>query len=329
MRLKRKRNRWLKWGGLALFLLLMAELSAGYLYFQRGSDPGPALSWLADRLGRQFGQSGFVPNVARTLSPTQAGRLQSALEQAYQAEFSAFHAGAQKAACHFFVVYQPSPAPDLPTLQPLFQSLSADASARFIDLTSDWPVTEGAKTHFLPEDMHPSRYANGVAAERLSQILNRLDTAGCPPIGELSPGPWPAGVDEIREPTPGRPYRFTTDADGYRWSGQAQSDAPDATVLMLGDSFLFGSSLADTDTLPAQLAEKMKGNWRVLNAGVGGTTIVQQVANLAITTRTHRPTVLLLFVNDTDLRDLIDLMDQGADWIPANHEELKAMLTAD
>lgn len=324
---KKRHSRGLLVAGILATALILSEVLAGYLYFLRGSDPGPALAWIASRVGDRLGGSAGPPAGGKRLTAAQSQALHDAMEQAYRSEFQAFHIHARKVACHFMVVYQPSTVEEPAKLRSFFRQLSRDSGTELIDATQIWAT--GTDNLFLSGDMHPGRYANTLLAAGLRQRLAELEVEGCPAPGPVSSGPWPSGVDEIRETFPGRPYRFSTDDDGYRQAGASTGGDAPATILMIGDSFLFGTSLSDADSLPAQLAGQLPAGWRVLNAGVGGTTIVQQRSVLTEATDGHRPTVLLLFVNDTDLRDLLPLLVNGAGWMPENQAEFDRILAGE
>jgi hypothetical protein len=57
-----------------------------------------------------------------------------------------------------------------------------------------------------------------------------------------------------------RPRTFTTDALGFRWTPEVRSGEPPSVVVIRGASFVWGGSLSDEETLPAELARQLGVN---------------------------------------------------------------------
>jgi lysophospholipase L1-like esterase len=78
-------------------------------------------------------------------------------------------------------------------------------------------------------------------------------------------------------------------------------------VLFLGDSFTFGQFVDDGETLPEQVGRKL--GVEVVNAGVGGTTIVDQRVFLERALVVH-PDVVVIVFHENDLNDLLEDVPQ-------------------
>jgi lysophospholipase L1-like esterase len=94
---------------------------------------------------------------------------------------------------------------------------------------------------------------------------------------------------------------------GYRGPDLAWNKAPGETrLLMVGDSFTYGEFVNDDETLPARL-ERELGRYctgvRVINAGIGGTTIDTQ-SQMVERALPLRPDVVILTFSENDLVDL-------------------------
>jgi lysophospholipase L1-like esterase len=142
------------------------------------------------------------------------------------------------------------------------------------------------------------------AALRLSgrfpaQMLHSVSAADFDRI----PGFWEPHQDFVNRGKPELPHKIYINALGLR--GPETTRAPRGPrVLCLGDSFTFGEFVDDAQTLPAHLSARLPAPIEVLNAGVLGTTIVDQSAFLP-RLLALAPTLVLLIFCDNDLEDLL------------------------
>lgn len=121
------------------------------------------------------------------------------------------------------------------------------------------------------------------------------------PLGDLVPG------DSVWTVAPHMPYAVTVDAEGFR---NAEPVDPAATkILAVGDSFTFGPYVDNAGTWPAVLERELRNampgrRLQVLNAGVAGYGIVQELSYFQEKGLKLKPDLVLLAVNDlsTDLR---------------------------
>lgn len=96
----------------------------------------------------------------------------------------------------------------------------------------------------------------------------------------------------------------TINSDGYRGTSLTTIDTNSRKILCLGDSNFFGYPLDDQQTFPAVLEKTLQKhcpsqNWRVVNGGVPGYTIVQGWHWHQQAFRNHKFDVLMLsFLNN-------------------------------
>lgn len=105
-----------------------------------------------------------------------------------------------------------------------------------------------------------------------------------------------------------RPYHVQTNSVGLR---NVEEPSPSAfRILALGDSQTFGPYLANEDTWPAWAENALRtrlgspGGLQVLNAGIAGYTIADELAYLKEKGVAFRPDLVVLAVFENDLTDL-------------------------
>lgn len=103
------------------------------------------------------------------------------------------------------------------------------------------------------------------------------------------------------------PYHVAIDSLGYRGSPFARAKPPGETrILIVGDSFIHGDFVDNESTLPAQL-ERVLGqqchNVRVINAGLGGSTIVDHRQIIA-RSLVLSPDLVIVGFSENDVSDL-------------------------
>lgn len=96
------------------------------------------------------------------------------------------------------------------------------------------------------------------------------------------------------------------------------------TLVVLGDSIVFGYGVSYEQSYPARLERLLSssatgsGSWRVINAGVAGDTVVKGCARFARDVRRYRPDVLLVAfgLNDASLhRTRWDVQQESGWWL--------------
>jgi len=100
------------------------------------------------------------------------------------------------------------------------------------------------------------------------------------------------------------PYFVDTNAQGLRLSYELQFPKTRLRLLALGDSFTFGPFLGNGDTYPGQLV-RLRPDWEVVNAGVCGYTVTDELSLFEERAQFAEPDVVILQVLDNDLCDLL------------------------
>ena len=117
--------------------------------------------------------------------------------------------------------------------------------------------------------------------------------------------------------------RTSTMRDGIRASGaDALPAKPEGPALAVGNSFTFGSDVADDETWPAFLARKLKGV--VINAGVEGFGFDQAVLRAKSLMPSYRPGLLIADVFEEDLlRATYSRFEKPKPYFMASGQELE------
>ena len=326
-------NRFLKWAGVGVALLIGAELSTGYLNFQRGSERGLALGWLTDRVSKKLAGPDTVTGISLDgVYQPNAEPLRLVLEQSYTAEFAAFAETARAHSCHVALLYIPT-VTAFPQAHAFFTGLAKSSDIPFITMLPRRTRYAAEQLYLLPADPHPSRLYNQLTARAVAGHLSNAASGECDraaPAQRGVTGPWPANLTEMRETVPDLAFRFNSDAFGYRSTGAPASDDAqngDRTVLLVGDSFTFGTSLSDQDTWPAFLQRAMP-QATVFNAGIGGISIVRQREILERAVKDGPFHTIILQVNDTDLQGLSPAYWRHMPNPPALSEDIRRALAA-
>ncbi len=121
------------------------------------------------------------------------------------------------------------------------------------------------------------------------------------------PGLFAPGQAFVSRKNPALPYTITIDNRGFRVTGGGDQSHGPPTILYIGDSFTFGDYVDDAESLPALLEASLRErceNIRVINAGVGGTTIVdhQHILNRTLSSTTD---LVILQFSENDVEDLL------------------------
>jgi lysophospholipase L1-like esterase len=121
------------------------------------------------------------------------------------------------------------------------------------------------------------------------------------------PGIFSPGQQLVDRRNPLLPHHVTIDSLGYRGAEFPRRKAPrEFRILLTGDSFSYGDFVDDDQTLPAQLERRLGehcGHVRVVNAGLGDATIVEE-AQLIERGFSLSPDLVVLTFSENDVTDL-------------------------
>lgn len=150
-----------------------------------------------------------------------------------------------------------------------------------------------------------------VLAELLLRLFGLAPTEGVVTVNtsdfERIPGIFAPNQRLVVRQIRALPYRVSIDSLGYRGTPFVREKPPGETrVLFVGDSFVHGDFVDNEETLPAQL-ERLLGrschNVRVINGGLGGSTIVDQ-RQLVMRGLEVSPDLVIVAFSENDVADL-------------------------
>lgn len=150
-----------------------------------------------------------------------------------------------------------------------------------------------------------------LVTEVLLRMFGAAPTDGVTTVTEKEfwslPGILSPGQRLIDRRDPRLPHVVTTNSLGYRGTDVAARKPPgELRILFTGDSFVYGDFVNDDQTFPAQLERRLNercANVRVVNAGLGDATIVEEAQLIDRGLRLSPDFVILLF-SENDIADL-------------------------
>ncbi len=99
-------------------------------------------------------------------------------------------------------------------------------------------------------------------------------------------------------------FEYTINAQGHRGPVMPVSNHyPRPNVVVLGDSFTFGYGIADGEDYPAQLRRLLADRYGVVNLGVGGWGLTQELRRYYELGRLYEPRVVVLQFTGNDPND--------------------------
>ncbi len=125
---------------------------------------------------------------------------------------------------------------------------------------------------------------------------------------EQIPGIFGPNQDTVVNQIPQLRYRVHINNLGYRGENFSSSKSDgEFRILFVGDSSVFGDFVGDRDSLPAQteraLDSRCNGLLRVINAGLGGSTITEHT-KIVERSLSLNPDLVILQFSENDVRDL-------------------------
>lgn len=302
-----------------LLFTLVAEIALRCVHFQLTSSTplaivsafrasrGVASRWKTNQELDRF-RDVFAPTWHALFSEDGAVVL-AEFQGEYRAHFARLADACQRQQSALVVLYIPSFDADNPKnisepiCRQFFRDLCEEHDVPFVDVTESLREHDWLDVTLMPEDGHLSRFGHRIVARELASRLagfeqpgTLLEYNGHPGrCGDLAPG-----RDEIWNMNPRIPFRVVTNRQGFRNADDVAIPKRRQRVLLLGDSYTFGPYLANHDTLAAWL-ERESPEREVLNAGVVGYTILQEVELFFDRARHVAPDVTVLQVVDNDL----------------------------
>jgi hypothetical protein len=303
-----------------VILLIVLETGARLVYYQVHGPYKSALAAAFHQLRDKVALAGSTKRV-ETVENRLPKRTKTALFTPEGAELLAYFKGLYersfqelvqetgKLGSRLIVLYLPSDFGKDSRNRDLYRSFFKDLAGKyrleFVDLTAPFARYPAETVTFLPQNGHLSRFGNQVVVEELAKYLQKDASprrvaafkTRPPVLGDLLPG-----ENKIWLFTPEMPYRVVANSQGLRMDRDLQFPKTKPRLLCLGDSFTFGPFLANHDTYPALLQQKYPDK-EVINAGICGYTIPDEVSLLKQRAKYCEPDIIILQVLDNDLVD--------------------------
>jgi hypothetical protein len=186
-----------------------------------------------------------------------------------------------------------------------FKGLAGKYQLDFVDMTEVFAQFPSETVTLLPQNGHLSRFGNKLVVAELSKYLQKYPGyqmqapfATRPALlGDLS-----SKDNTIWQFDPLMPYRVVVNSQGLRMDHDLQFPKNKPRILCIGDSFTFGPYLPNHDTYPGLLQQKYPDK-EVINAGICGYTILDEVSLLKQRAQYCEPDIIILQVLDNDLLD--------------------------
>jgi lysophospholipase L1-like esterase len=234
-------------------------------------------------------------------------KLRQDMYRQYEEYFRTLAEEAENIGTKLIVLYVPQdnsgPDSESVELRAFYRSLAEKYNVEYLDVADQLFAHSKQTVYLLPINGHFSRFGNQLVAEALNDYLKKYREARMQHSFSYRPdffGDQPPGRDEIRYDHPDLPYRLITNSQGLRDTEETAMPKSKQRVLVLGDSYTFGPYLPNADTYPAQL-ERLDDSREILNAGVAGYTIADEVALFQERAKYTEPDITLLQVLDNDV----------------------------
>lgn len=147
---------------------------------------------------------------------------------------------------------------------------------------------------------------------RADSTANRVEVAfgySTGGYGDLLPN-----IDSVERLYPTRPYYLHTNSAGLRNTDELNPDEDVLRILAIGDSFTYGFYVHNPETFPARLEERLNEllprRTQVLNAGIPGYTIEDELSYLKDKGLALQPDIVILGFYTNDIFDLHPTMRQ-------------------
>jgi lysophospholipase L1-like esterase len=306
-------------GGLAA-----AEGGIAWWHLQRSPEAGSSIAWLAGRLHARWQAAQLDRDIRTSLRGVSPGRFEEAvfavnplpealavrqeLDERYRAAFLTLFRAVEARGARLVLFYPPMAPPGTNRGRQLFTELAQKFRLPLVepDAMRRLPLEIA---FLLPIDIHPSRYGHRLMAEALAGALAPLALLRAPDLPPgVSPGRLgdlpPNGADAIVRTVPAYPYLLATNGQGLRMPERVPRNADRQVVLLLGDSFTSGTSMAPEDIYPALLARLLPGRL-IVNAGVGGFGIEEEASLFGEFWGAARADIVVLQLLDNDIEALL------------------------
>lgn len=303
-------------------IVVVVELITGYvLYYRQGLDRSAVLQAVheirdglyqagATRSVNEFRERwGLMPDDAWEPFYSGTGGLLEEMQARYEAHFAEFVELALAIDSRVVLLYIPSITgePAHSVARHFYASLAKKYRIEFVDLTEEFAAYPETATTMAPWDAHLSRFGHHLVAQALHRALSRHREHRSKHVFAERPeglADLPPNFNATWEEHTDMPYKVVTNAYGFRMSYDFPLDGPRQKILVLGDSYTFGPYLPNRDLYTSMLDELME-DAIVMNAGMFGYMIADEVGLFRERARFAGPDVTVLQVLDNDLIGLV------------------------
>lgn len=300
-----------------MILLVTAEIGLRIIHFQLKGENNLALIATYEYTRHKIlvkiasTKEGDIPSTAFNELFSQEGTaLLEKFKQDYENNFQMLISETAKINTKLLVLYIPSDnatsAERTIICREFYSQLAQKYNIDFLDLTNEFQQYPIETVTLAPQNGHLSRFGNKLVAEQISLYLDKNieyrsnhQFQNHPKLlGDLAPN-----GNRIWQINPKMPYRVITNRQGLRMSYDLLFPKEKQRVLILGDSFTFGPYLSNHDIYPNLLDAKYP-NIEIINAGIAGYTITDEVSLFNDKAKYIEPDITILQVLDNDIYGL-------------------------
>lgn len=187
-----------------------------------------------------------------------------------------------------------------------FKELSLKYKVAYIDAMEEFLKFPVEQITLLPENGHLSRFGNQILANYLSEFLKdqkNISTFTFDKLPEVM-GDLKPSSNDVWYQMETIPFRVYVNKQGFRNTFDILFPKKKQRILILGDSFTFGSYNPNIHTYPEML-NKIFPDKEFINAGIGGYSIPDEASLFLERAKYTEPDIVILQVLDNDIYGLI------------------------
>ena len=303
-----------------IVLFVILEIIFRCIFFQmKGDDLFAVISAVSSakrkilewKTSKHIQRIGIYDRAEDVLFTDKGASLLNEFKDHYEEEFKNLVSESKKIDSKLIMVYIPSDdyhkeQDKRDICRSFYRILAAKHNIDYIDLTAEFMKYPVSEVTLLPQNGHLSRFGNKIVARRIAEHVKKYKDYRSSFSNEKRPivmGDLKGNISETWQIEPDMPYRVITNKQGFRMDRNIAFPRKIQRILVLGDSYTFGPYLPNYHTYPYFLEKELE-NCEVINAGVAGYTIDDEVSLLQEKAKYVEPDIIILQVLDNDLTDL-------------------------
>jgi len=271
-----------------LIFALIIELFSGYFYFQRSWEKGVATNWVYSRV---MSHLGYEETISTSIP-----------KQQYINNIYNWISEAKKMNISVALLYIPMAISKKESKREFFKLLAQQQGIDFIDTKELLSEYKSNWIYNLPSDAHLTRLGHILVAKYVQSWLwnksgyfsKNIDSIE---LNQLK-GPHPPSVNQVRLYQE-LAYHIETNSYGFRMSKPITQDNS-SVVLMLGDSFTFGTGVNTVEAYP-NILNQLFTDSLIVNAGLPGAGLEDELMIYRKFILAVKPQVVILQVLDNDV----------------------------